>query len=201
MARLPAHPARPPRPPRSRRRSRGGFTLTELLVVLGIIVLLAAIVTVGVRSALSRVVDSSTKTRLENLNSMLAAYQTADAAGGAAIGRGGVKNLPTVVRIGAAGDYYSTVDNQVLTNPAGFSKTINPLAAPVGKVTNKTLDALPAAALTQAVLATLLRVPANQQAFDALPTEAKTGPLTMPTGTLLTYAGGAAGPLGAAAAR
>ena len=169
-------------------------------MVLGIIVLLAAIVTVGVRSALSRVVDSSTKTRLENLNSMLAAYQTADAAGGAAIGRGGVKKLPTMVQAKPGGIFYSTVDST--TSPSATGGAFDNLAALVaqgvhpGPMETPDLYVMhPAIGQTQAVLATLLRVPANQQAFDALPTEAKTGPLPMPPGALLNYQGGVAGPL------
>ena len=162
---------------------RGGFSLVELLVVIGIIALLTAILTVGITSVRGKIADRSTKTRLEALDAMLAAYAQADAATGGAVGRQGAKRLPTVVQPLAGGDFYSTVDGQVVANAATFSvpAVAVPLAAPA-LTTDLTAD--PASARTQGVLATLLRLPTNQKAFDALPTESKTGPVE-PAGSLL----------------
>ena len=180
-------------------RRRRGFSLIELLAVIGIIAILTAILTVGITSVRGKIADRSTKTRLDALDGFLAAYAQADAATGGATGSAKAKRLPTVVLpVPGGGTYYSTVDNQVMPNPGAFTLGGGgPLAAP--DLTDQTVaakqQAQNALALTQGVLSTLLRVPNSQKAFDALPTETKTAPLVAADNPSLNFQAGGAGVL------
>ena len=55
-------------------RRRAAFTLVELLVVIVVIGIVAAVVAVGISSALGNTEDKVTQTRLESLNTMLIEY-------------------------------------------------------------------------------------------------------------------------------
>jgi prepilin-type N-terminal cleavage/methylation domain-containing protein len=185
-----------------------GFTLVELLVVIGILVLIAAMVTVGLSSVLGNTQGRETELRLQSLNSMQSVFaQTGDTDDG--------KQLPPRVTPDGSSsyatatglDWYSTIDtsfgnrNAALTLEVAedlpldvrdddLSDSPSPSINDPDPVDDDPLDSSQisklldtvAAARTQAVMRQLLRVEQNQAAFDDLTASAKTQPLDTPAG-------------------
>jgi prepilin-type N-terminal cleavage/methylation domain-containing protein len=188
-------------------RQARGFTLIELLVVLLIIVIVAGLVIVGITSILGSMRDDSTQTRMEMLNSFMAAYANAENARAGGQGNTRAMALPSALQaIALTGDYYSTVDGYFDPNAANITDAARPrepLRAP-GRFNDDSWVVDTAAARTQAVLKRLLSVPANQSAFATLPEDAKTaavpgqyrpgGPDSTPIVALLVHAPGPTGP-------
>ncbi len=155
-------------PAQSRRRRAAGFTLLELLVVIGIIALVTGLIVVGVASTLDGASARSTDTRFESLRTMLANYgrNTGDsvAAGASSTSR----QLPSALRL-VDFDGNNTVDaDDVLpapdfAEPAAFAEIEH----------DPDTGQFNVATITQQVLIRLLRIPVNAEAFDALPSDAK----------------------------
>ena len=182
---------------RVHRPLRRGFTLVELLVVIGLIVVLAGLVVVGITSFLGKGRDDSTRSRMEILNNFMAAYATSEATRSGGQGNVDAAKLPSLLRVNENADgRYSTVDSGADDGapgapppPATFF-TRKPLRAPNPSASapytasdperyppqfvedNWIIE--PAVARTQAVLRRLLSVPANQSAFASLSEDAKT---------------------------
>lgn len=124
-------------PAQSARTRRRAFTLVEILVVIGIIVLLAAMVVVGITSFLGEGRDDSTRTRMEILNNFMAAYASAQAPRTGGQGNIDAAKLPSVLRAGDPSvtptppdGYYSTVDSAAdQTAAPAFNRL--PLQAPM----------------------------------------------------------------------
>lgn len=169
-----------------------GFTMVELMVVLVIIAIVAGLIIVGIRQAIGGAADDSTQTRLEMLDSFMAAYANSENARAGGLGNTKAAALPSALKTnGAAGEFYSTVDNGA--DPAAAPATTNEaLTAPDLSVTPPYLLSdptrypaafnqdnwihEPAVGRTQAVLRRLLSIPANQSAYASLSDDAKTGP-------------------------
>ncbi|MEL7238883.1 MAG: prepilin-type N-terminal cleavage/methylation domain-containing protein, partial [Planctomycetota bacterium] len=79
-------------------KTRTAFTLVEMLVVLGIIALIAAIVTVGIFSALGNTGDNATRVRLETLTTMYSNWEQDTRAASNAGAQAGGRRLPSSVR-------------------------------------------------------------------------------------------------------
>ena len=124
-------------PARPRRRPHRGFSLVELLVVLGIIVIIASMVVVGLSTLAGRNERTRTEARLSVLETMVENYRNAT---GSKVGQGldtGARNLP----------YY---DAGFISVPAGSG------AIATGVTDN-----------TASVITTLLAVPTNRELRDA----------------------------------
>ena len=65
----------------SPRRPRRGFTMIELLVVIGVLIILAAIVLVGMRSVTGRGKEQSTRLTLQQLRNLLGEFEAAGKTG------------------------------------------------------------------------------------------------------------------------
>ncbi|MEM1012880.1 MAG: prepilin-type N-terminal cleavage/methylation domain-containing protein [Planctomycetota bacterium] len=180
---------------RCRRRSRG-FSLVELLVVIGILALLVAIVTVGLSSVLGGQEAKETQVRLEALNSMVAAYSASDSA------TSGQQLPPRITPDGSSSysgtgfQWYSTVDG------AWGDKNASPTAAvaaangaplrvddddydgndddELDSSTVVNVSTTVAGGRTQAVIRQLLRVEQNNRAFFDLPGSFRSGSITAP---------------------
>jgi prepilin-type N-terminal cleavage/methylation domain-containing protein len=147
------------------RRRRRGFTLLEILVVIGIILLLVAIGVIGFGA-----LDQSgkvTKTTLANLKSMFAEYEE----------RTKLREQPPRMWFN---------DVQVNTNPAGnpamdLWRTPVVMTAPTSVVGDKRYS-FDGVANMQIVLAYLARLPENKQLMTKIPSKQVQGTADAPKG-------------------
>ena len=156
-----------------RRCRAAGFTLLELLVVIGIIALITGMIVVGVSSTLSGAAARSTETRFEALQTMLVEYgrNTSGSVGAGATST--ARQLPRSV-LNVDYDGSNAVDLDDVMPPPDFN-SLESFATTSHDPDN---GAYNDATLTQQVLVRLLRVPSNQQAYDELPSDAKATQVT-----------------------
>ena len=151
-----------PQPTTSRRAARGrrGFTLLEILVVVGILLVLVGIAAIAYRGLDPS--DKATKGTLQNLSSMLAEYEAA----------AGLRNQPgRVYRFGTAVDpkMPATPPVDIWKEPAHIVR--DPVDPQNGNVSSggPARYHWGAVANTQRVFQIISRIPANKQMFTKLP--------------------------------
>lgn len=133
---------------RRRPPGRGGFTLIEVMIVIGIIAVLVTLVTLGVRQMIGGAKEKSTRTTMENLQNLVAEKQVAG--GGAApldavFAPGGIVAAPLNITPGNGKDREPKWDNGKPRLPTN------------------------AVAATRKVMALLRAVPTNAKVMAALP--------------------------------
>ena len=140
---------------------RGGFTLVELLVVIGIIAVLTAIVAVGIFSLLPSASDRASGTRLEALQTMYIDWAVDESA---TVGQGsqaGERPLPSAVQSAWGGAEQP---------PSAIEDATGVYA---GTSQNHQVAAF-WAQRTQEMIKRMNLIPANRELWDALPASAKT---------------------------
>lgn len=123
------------------------FTLVELIVVMGILMILIGLVMVGMRALDTSAKQKATKSALETAKSMLAELDTA----------GGIADVTTI--------YSSLSPANQIEQPGNVTSDAYEGGASTGRYKSD------AAKWTQQVIIKLLAVPANNSVFQKLPTE------------------------------
>lgn len=123
------------------------FTLIELIVVMGILLVLIGLVTVGMRALAKSAKEKSTKSALETAKSMLAELQTA----------GGIADVTAI--------YSSLTPANQIEQPGNVTLDAYLGNAATGRYKSDAVK------WTQQVMIKLLAVPANKAVLQKLPTE------------------------------
>jgi prepilin-type N-terminal cleavage/methylation domain-containing protein len=154
----------------NRKRRRSGFTLLEILVVIGIILVLVAMAVIGYNVVERSAAGRATKTTLADLHAMLSELDAA--AGSGALPKytyQGVDAMgnPVTLPQNTIGAVANTPDNQVWTigDVTSRSSGDGSYNIPLTKFNNNIM------VWTQRAMATLMSVPANQAALSQLPSK------------------------------
>jgi prepilin-type N-terminal cleavage/methylation domain-containing protein len=150
------------------KRRRNAFTLIEMLVVIGIILILMVLAVVGYQVVEKSAAANQTKVTLNNLNSMLSEL---DAAAGATA-------LPVYTYQDSMGNtQVQNVIGAVPNTPDGQVWTVGDVTAPYPSDRYPLPDAITTAPpianmvrRTQTMIASLMRVPGNANAIKQMPT-------------------------------
>lgn len=149
---------------RRRRHSPAGFTLLEILIVIGVILLLVGIAVVGFNAYDKAASERQTKITMENLKGLLAAYERQTGTGGAAR----LNNLAGT----AAGDPFASTAAPpapfIAMTDAKLAGDVNP-GAESRKHFDDYKDGKFNTLATRQVMAELRRIPDNRQQMESFP--------------------------------
>jgi len=148
--------------------ARSGFTIIELLVVIGILIILAALTLVGMKHVRNSGAANATRTVLSNCDGLVGTMEAADAT-----------RVPNPFNATSAPGLSFPIFAQNPDFPSGGTAVALPIKAPAGSLdpnatTGKFIGRYCVQVVwTQRVIRTLMSVPANRAAVQAWPQNQK----------------------------